>query len=134
MRALGCRQIPIRTLTHGGAGAGFNWVCGCAGQKSAGTLSLRVQQLEVTCETKSKDNVFVHLVVSIQYQVVREAIYDAFYKLTNSRTQITAYVFDVVRASVPKMDLDEIYVVRTSLITAQCMKLKGLCVNQGLYV
>lgn len=98
--------------TFGAAVAGLNCVCCCTGQYSAGTLSLRVQQLEVTCETKSKDNVFVHLVVSIQYQVIREAIYDAFYKLTDSRSQITAYVFDVVRASVPKMDLDEIYVVR----------------------
>ena len=45
-------------------------------------------------------------------QVIKEAIYDAFYKLTDSRSQITAYVFDVVRASVPRMDLDEIFVVR----------------------
>ena len=44
--------------------------------------------------------------------MIKEAIYDAFYKLTDSRSQITAYVFDVVRASVPRMDLDEIFVVR----------------------
>ena len=48
-------------------------------------------------------------------QVIKEAIYDAFYKLTDSRSQITAYVFDVVRASVPRMDLDEIFVVRAVL-------------------
>ena len=48
-------------------------------------------------------------------QVIKEAIYDAFYKLTDSRSQITAYVFDVVRASVPRMDLDEIFVVRTHI-------------------
>ena len=53
---------------------------------------------------------------SILAQVIKEAIYDAFYKLTDSRSQITAYVFDVVRASVPRMDLDEIFVVRHAAI------------------
>lgn len=68
--------MPAALVQHESAAAvvGFNWVCCCIGQYSAGSLSLRVQQLEVTCETKSKDNVFVHLVVSIQYQVVREAM------------------------------------------------------------
>ena len=52
-----------------------------------------------------------HKVCAVVAQVIKEAIYDAFYKLTDSRSQITAYVFDVVRSSVPRMDLDEIFVV-----------------------
>ncbi|KAG2490326.1 hypothetical protein HYH03_011276 [Edaphochlamys debaryana] len=88
---------------------GCNCVCCCVGAQVSGTLSLRVQQLDVKCETKTKDNVFVTLMVSVQYQVRREAVYDAYYKLTDSKQQISAYVFDEVRAAVPKMNLDDAY-------------------------
>ncbi|CAH8304961.1 unnamed protein product [Eruca vesicaria subsp. sativa] len=72
-------------------------------------LSLRVQQLDVCCETKTKDNVFVTIVASIQYRVLAESAQGAFYKLSNTRNQIQAYVFDVIRASVPKLDLDSTF-------------------------
>jgi regulator of protease activity HflC (stomatin/prohibitin superfamily) len=62
----------------------------------SGILSLRVQQLDVQCDTKTRDNVFVSVSVSVQYRV--ESPRDAFYKLTDSHTQISSYVFDVVRA------------------------------------
>lgn len=83
-------------------------VC-CIGQRVAGTLSLRIQQLDVAVETKTKDNVFVTIVVSVQYQVVKDSLYDAFYRLTDSREQIKAYVFDVVRSTVPKICLDDVF-------------------------
>ncbi|KAG1653983.1 hypothetical protein FOA52_007176 [Chlamydomonas sp. UWO 241] len=88
---------------------GCNCVCGLVGQSVAGIVSLRVQQLDVRCETKTKDNVFVDLVISVQYQVQKDDMYDAFYKLTDSKQQISSYVFDVVRASVPKMELDHVF-------------------------
>lgn len=75
----------------------------------AGRVSLKVQQLDVMVETKTKDNVFVHLKVSVQYQVLKDKIYEAFYRLENPRAQITSYVFDVVRAEVPKLKLDEVF-------------------------
>ncbi len=75
----------------------------------AGRISLKIQQLDVLVETKTKDDVFVKLKVSVQYMVLAEAIYDAFYKLENPTEQITSYVFDVVRAEVPKMRLDEVF-------------------------
>ncbi len=78
----------------------------CLGYQIAGALSLRVQQLDVRCETKTKDNVFVTVVASIQYRALAEKAVDAFYTLSNTREQIQAYVFDVIRASVPKMELD----------------------------
>ncbi|XP_024376157.1 hypersensitive-induced response protein 1 [Physcomitrium patens] len=81
----------------------------CIGVNVAGTLSLRVQQLDVRCETKTKDNVFVTVVASVQYRCHIETAEDAFYKLTNPREQIKSYVFDVVRASVPKMLLDDVF-------------------------
>jgi len=90
-------------------GPGCHCIPWCCGINIAGRLSLRVQQLDVRCETKTKDNVFVTLVASVQYRAHLEAAEDAFYKLTNPREQIKAYVFDVVRASVPKMILDDVF-------------------------
>lgn len=75
----------------------------------AGRINLRVQQLDVKIETKTEDNVFVQMVVSVQYYVLPEKVYDAFYKLDDARRQITSYVFDVVRAQVPKIKLDDVF-------------------------
>lgn len=77
--------------------------------KIAGKLSLKIHQLDVVVETKTKDDVFVRLKVSVQYQVIKNQVYDAFYKLDNPGTQITSYVFDVVRAEVPKLRLDDVF-------------------------
>lgn len=75
----------------------------------AGRINLKVQQLDVLVETKTKDNVFVKLKISVQFQVIKTKIYDAFYKLESPHDQITSYVFDVVRAEVPKMKLDDVF-------------------------
>ncbi|KAH9319321.1 hypothetical protein KI387_021090 [Taxus chinensis] len=77
--------------------------------KFRGHLSLRVQKLDVQCETKTKDNVFVTVVASVQYRALLEKANDAYYKLSNTREQIQAYVFDVIRSSVPKMNLDDVF-------------------------
>ncbi len=63
----------------------------------AGRLNLRVQQLDVKVETKTEDNVFVHVIVAVQYHVLPEKVYDAYYRLANANQQITAFVFDVTR-------------------------------------
>ncbi|MCM4155002.1 SPFH domain-containing protein [Gramella sp. AN32] len=77
--------------------------------KVAGRINLKVQQLDVMVETKTKDNVFVKLKISVQFQVIRNNVYDAFYRLENPSDQIMSYVFDVVRAEVPKMKLDDVF-------------------------
>jgi regulator of protease activity HflC (stomatin/prohibitin superfamily) len=74
-----------------------------------GRVNLRVQQLDVEIETKTEDNVFVRMVVAVQYYVLPEKVYDAFYKLDNAHRQITSFVFDVVRAQVPKIKLDDVF-------------------------
>ncbi|KAH9322580.1 hypothetical protein KI387_017219 [Taxus chinensis] len=79
------------------------------GSQIRGHLSLRVQKLDVQCETKTKDNVFVTVVASVQYRALLEKANDAYYKLSNTREQIQAYVFDVIRSSVPKMNLDDVF-------------------------
>lgn len=75
----------------------------------AGRINLKIQQLDVNVETKTKDDVFVRLKISVQFQVIDNNVYDAFYKLENPHDQITSYVFDVVRAEVPKMKLDDVF-------------------------
>ena len=75
----------------------------------AGRINLKVQQLDVLVETKTKDDVFVKLKISVQFQVIKSNVYDAFYKLESPHDQITSYVFDVVRAEVPKMKLDDVF-------------------------
>ncbi|KAK2411283.1 HIR complex subunit [Trifolium repens] len=88
------------------------------GKRIAGELSLRVQQLDVKCETKTKDNVFVNVVASIQYRALIDKANDAFYKLSNTRGQIQAYVFDVIRAYVPKLNLDDTFEQKNEIAKA----------------
>ncbi|MEK7830858.1 MAG: SPFH domain-containing protein, partial [Acidobacteriota bacterium] len=78
-------------------------------ERIAGLINLRVQQLDVKVETKTKDNVFVSIVVSVQYFVMPEKVSSAFYKLTNAESQMSSFVFDVVRARVPNINLDDAF-------------------------
>lgn len=71
-----------------------------------GKVSRRLQQLNVVCETKTKDNVFVTVHVSVQYMVLGDSIYEAFYILSDHRQQMTAYVYDVLRSAVCALTLD----------------------------
>ena len=84
----------------------------------SGRLSLKIQQLDVIIETKTLDDVFVRLKVSVQYKVIKDKVYDAFYKLDYPHDQITSYVFDVVRAEVPKMKLDDVFVKKDDIALA----------------
>jgi regulator of protease activity HflC (stomatin/prohibitin superfamily) len=81
----------------------------------AGRVSLRIQQLEIVAETKTKDNVFVHMKVSVQFLVEEAKATDAFYKLTNARAQMESYVFDVIRSSLPRMTLDDSFENKDSI-------------------
>lgn len=84
----------------------------------AGRLSLRIQQLDVVVETKTKDDVFVKLKVSVQFKVIKDKVYDAFYKLDNPADQITSFIFDVVRAEVPKLILDDVFIKKDDIAIA----------------
>ena len=81
-------------------------------------MNLRIQQLDVMIDTKTLDNVFLKMKVSVQYQVIKEQVADAFYKLESPDNQITSYVFDVVRAEVPKMKLDDVFVRKDDIAIA----------------
>ncbi|EMY82715.1 stomatin/prohibitin-family membrane protease subunit HflC [Psychroflexus gondwanensis ACAM 44] len=97
----------------------------------AGKINLKIQQLDVNVETKTKDDVFVHLKVSVQYQVTRAKIYDAFYKLESPSAQITSYVFDVVRAEVPKMKLDDVFERKDDVANAVKSELNDAMLDYG---
>jgi len=97
----------------------------------AGRLSLRVQQLDVVVETKTKDDVFVKIKVSVQYKVIKDKVFDAFYKLDFPQDQITSYVFDVVRAEVPKMILDDVFEKKDDIAIAVKTELNDAMVNYG---
>ncbi len=100
-------------------------------EKKAGRLSLRVQQLNVKVETKTSDNVFVDIVVSVQYHVVEGKEFDAFYRLTNPEQQITAHVFDAVRSQVPTMTLDHVFEKKSDIEQAVSEGLRHKLNNFG---
>ncbi|KAJ0971300.1 hypothetical protein J5N97_019259 [Dioscorea zingiberensis] len=125
-QAFGCIQVDQSTVgireTFGRFDEvlepGCHFLPWCLGKQVAGFLSLRVQQLDVRCETKTKDNVFVTVVASIQYRALADQASDAFYKLSNTREQIQSYVFDVIRASVPKLNLDDVFEQKNEIAKA----------------
>ncbi|XCI75933.1 MAG: SPFH domain-containing protein [Flavobacteriales bacterium] len=96
-----------------------------------GKLTLKIQQLDVMVETKTKDNVFVRLKVSVQFQVIKDKVFDAFYKLDNPHSQITSYIFDVVRAEVPKMRLDDVFERKDDVAMAVKGELEEAMQNYG---
>ena len=97
----------------------------------AGRLSLKIQQLDVLIETKTLDDVFVRLKVSVQFKVIKLKVYDAFYKLDYPHDQITSYVFDVVRAEVPKMKLDDVFVKKDDIAIAVKSELNQAMMDYG---
>ena len=97
----------------------------------AARLSLRIQQLDVVVETKTNDDVFVQLKISVQYQILRDKVYDAYYKLQNPHEQLTAYIFDLVRAEIPKMILDDVFEKKDDIAFAVKRDLKEAMLVYG---
>jgi regulator of protease activity HflC (stomatin/prohibitin superfamily) len=103
------------------AEAGLNWKAPYL-DTVAGLVSLRVNQITLTMETKTKDNVFVTIPISVQNRVRPEKVYDAFYKLSDPVAQIKSYVEQVILGHVPSMTLDEVFASQASI--AQAVKLE----------
>jgi regulator of protease activity HflC (stomatin/prohibitin superfamily) len=99
------------------AEAGLNWKMPYI-DTVAGMVSLRVNQISLTMETKTKDNVFVTIPISVQNRVRPERVYDAFYKLANPSQQIQSYVEQVILGHVPGMTLDEVFASQSSIAAA----------------
>src|SRR5215472_2696297 len=107
------------------AGAGLNFKTPWF-EQVAGRVNLRVQQFKVEVETKTNDNVFVKVMVSVQYQVVQAKVYEAYYKLQQPGDQITSYVYDSVRSQVPKMTLDDVFEKKDDVADAVKLELSSV--------
>lgn len=103
----------FQRIAHSGLGFIIPFI-----DRKAGVVNLRVQQLDVSIETKTQDDVFVNLQVSVQYMVVRQSVREAYYSLDNPKNQIAAYVFDDVRAEVPKLELDDVFAKKDDIAIA----------------
>jgi regulator of protease activity HflC (stomatin/prohibitin superfamily) len=86
--------------------------------RKAAVINLRVQQLDVSVETKTLDNVFVNLQVSVQFKVGKDRVKEAYYSMDDPRNQIASYVFDDVRAEVPKLELDDVFAKKEDIALA----------------
>ena len=81
----------------------------CLFETLVARMSLRIHQLSCTCETKTKDNVFVRVKVAVLYKIKPDCVHDAYYRLTDHEAQIRSYVYDVIRSSLPRLDLDDAF-------------------------
>jgi regulator of protease activity HflC (stomatin/prohibitin superfamily) len=104
------------------ADAGLNWKMPYF-DSVTGMVSLRVNQITLTMETKTKDNVFVTIPISVQNRVRPEKVYDAFYKLSDPVAQIKSYVEQVILGHVPGMTLDEVFASQSSIAAAVKLEL-----------
>lgn len=100
-------------------------------ERVAKIVDLKTNQLNLDMETKTKDNVFVKLILSVQYFVKRDRVADAYYKLTNHEDQIKSYVYNEVRAHIPKMNLDEAYESNEEIAQNVAEKLKESMADYG---
>ena len=99
------------------ADAGLNWKVPYI-DSVTGVISLRVNQITLTMETKTKDNVFVTIPISVQNRVKPEKVFDAYYKLSDPVAQIKSYVEQVILGHVPGMTLDEVFASQSSIAAA----------------
>jgi regulator of protease activity HflC (stomatin/prohibitin superfamily) len=97
-------------------------------------VDMRVQELPFKIETKTKDNVFVVIPVSVQYQVLSDKVSDAYYKLTDPQKQIESYVYNVILGHVPKLALDEAYLEKDQIAKAVKDELDATMENFGFSI
>jgi regulator of protease activity HflC (stomatin/prohibitin superfamily) len=99
-----------------------------------GRVSIRVRELNVEVKTKTQDNVFVNLLIAVQFFVTKEKVWDAFYKLTNPLAQMESFVFDTVRAKVPHMKLDEVFEKKEDIAEDIEAKLGNIMPEFGYFI
>lgn len=103
-------------------------------ERKSGVVNLRVQQLDVDVETKTLDDVFVQLQISVQFQVQSDKVREAYYSLDDARIQISSYVFDDVRAEVPKLDLDDVFAKKEDIAIAVAQNLRDAIEEYGFRI
>ena len=78
-------------------------------------MSLRIEHFEMNCDTKTRDNVFVQVVIAVQYRVIQEKVSSAYYRLADPQAQIKSYVYDVVRSTIPTLNVDDAFASKDHL-------------------
>src|SRR5438309_1612204 len=94
-------------------------------------VDLQVKQVQFSVETKTRDNVFVQIPVSVQYQILDDKIYDAFYKLSSPQKQIESFVFNSILGHVPRLTLDETFEQQSGISIAVKTELDTTMSNFG---
>lgn len=112
---------------------GLHWVIPFVDRVSA-PVSLRIVQLDIKVDTKTEDNVFVKVPVAVQYEVNSEKVREAFYKLEDPREQIESYVFDIVRAEVPRKTLDDLFLSKDDISEAVQRSLQKVMDDYGFII
>jgi len=97
-------------------------------------VNLKIQQLDVDVETKTLDNVFVKIICSVQFQVLKDKIEDSFYKLDSPTNQMQSYIFDVIRAKIPSINLDDVFARKDDIAIAVQTELKDVMDEFGFYI
>lgn len=97
-------------------------------------VSLRIVQLDIKVDTKTEDNVFVKVPVAVQYQVNPDKVKEAFYKLEDPQEQIESYVFDIVRAEVPRKSLDALFLSKDDISEAVQESLQKVMDEYGFII
>lgn len=113
---------------------GCHWLNPFVGQCFVGALSTAVASLVVRCDTKTRDNVFISAEVSVQYEIISDKFYDAFYRLSNPEQQMNAYVYDVLRSSVPKLDLDDVFTAKAEIADQVKQSLSDKMIEFGVNI
>lgn len=116
------------------AEAGLACFCLYPFEYTAGKISLRVQELNCNLETKTKDNVFVSVSSSVQFQIIKDKVYQAFYLMSEPRQQMRAYVLDIIRASICTMTLDEAFESKEDISQQLKMHLSEVMAGYGISI
>jgi len=103
----------------------------CPFETVRAVVSLKIQQLDIKCDTKTKDNVFVGVNVAVLYKVFPDKAVAACYRLTDHKAQMRSYVFDGIRASFPKLDLDDSFASKDEIATNVLKDLRNLMSEYG---
>lgn len=90
--------------------------------------------MSVVCESKTLDSVFCHIEVTLQFRIIVEKAYDAYYRLTNPSQQMESYVFDVIRSKIPKMNVDQVFESKNDVAKEVKIRLTGLLFDYGYEV
>lgn len=106
----------------------------CPCETYRATISLKIQHIEIACDTKTKDNVFVNVIVAVQFKVIEDKVSSAFYKLTDPHAQIRSYVNDVVRSTVPTLDLDAAFASTEGVAHSVLNSLQHLMLEYGYQI